>query len=120
MLHAELPLPAGLKRNEGWVSIDVDAAPISIDDASIESAEPMHGEVLGYWKARASESKLQSFYAVPNNRQGQRRTDNTFAAKTHLKLFLMGGSLPRLGVHSFLQIIESNGENGNQAEEGHQ
>jgi len=38
-----------------------------------------------------------------------------FQRRTYLKLFLMGGSLSCLGVYSFLQIIESNGKNRNQA-----
>jgi hypothetical protein len=91
-----------LKKNEEWVSIDADAAPISIDDASIEFAELMHGEVLGCWKAHASESKLQSFYPVPNDRQGQNYAADMFGEKPHLKFFLMGSSLPRLGFYSFL------------------
>ena len=66
MPHAELPLPVGLKTNEGWVSIDAGVAPASIDGVSTEFAAPMHDEVLGCWKARASESELQSFYEVPN------------------------------------------------------
>ena len=115
MPRAELPLPAGLKRNEGWVSVDANAAPISIGDASIESAEPMRGAVLGCLKARVSASTLRFFYAAPNNRQDRRCTDSTFAAETYLQFFLMGRSLPRLGVHSLLQIIKSNGEYGNQA-----
>ena len=90
MPRVELPLPAGLKKNEEWVSIDVDAAPISIDDASIEFAELMHGEVLGCWKARASASKPQSFYPVPNDRQGQNYAADTFGGKTPPEAFLDG------------------------------
>jgi len=102
MPRAELPLPGGLKKNEEWVSIDADAAPVSIDGASIGFAGRMHDEVSGCWKVRASEPKLRSFYAVPNNCHGQRCKGNASAVKTYLKLFLMGGSLPRLGIHSFL------------------
>lgn len=75
----------------------------------------MHGEALGCWKVRASGLKLQFSCVVPENHQCQKRTDNTFVLNAHLELFLMGGSLPRLGIHSFLQIIESDSKDRDQA-----
>ena len=38
-----------------------------------------------------------------------------FQLRPYLEFFLVGGSLPRLGVYSFLQVIEPNGKNWNQA-----
>jgi hypothetical protein len=75
----------------------------------------MHGEVLGYWKVHAFAPKLRFSYAIPENPKDQHCACDIFSFKTHLKLFLMGGCLLRLGIHSFLQIVESNSENWNQA-----
>ena len=117
-LRAELPLLVGLKKNEEWVSKDAGAALVSIVDESIESAEPMHGEVSGCWKVHASGPDLRFSYAAPVNRQRQKCTGDNFVSKLHLKFFLMGGSLSCLGVHSFLQIIKSNSKDGDQAGRG--
>lgn len=69
MQLAELPLLAGSRKNEGWVSICAGAGPISVADVSIESVGPMLGEVLRYWRVRASAPIAQFFSAVPEIRQ---------------------------------------------------